>query len=66
VLRRTSSTSEWEEIPIVTFAPQVKAGFVEQVAAMLDPVLKAGIPLVSLRKAAELARFAGNIFGYPP
>lgn len=65
VLRRTSATSDWEEIPLVTFAPHVKVGFVEQAAAMLDPALKAGIPLVSLRKASELARFAGNIFGYP-
>lgn len=63
--RRASATAEWEPISITAFAPDVKAGFVEQVAAMLSEELRRCVPLVSLRQAAALARYGEALFGYP-
>ncbi|MDP3766468.1 MAG: Gfo/Idh/MocA family oxidoreductase, partial [Dehalococcoidia bacterium] len=40
LVRRTSPTAEWQEVPVTTFAPAVKAGLVEQVVAMLDPQVR--------------------------
>jgi predicted dehydrogenase len=64
VLRRTSSASDWEEVPVAAFAPQIKAGFAEQVAAMLDDDIRRRLPLVSLSETAALTRFAEDVFGY--
>ena len=64
VFRRTSATSDWVEVPVRTFAPQVKAGMTEQVAAMLHPDLRAHLPLVSLRDAAALTSYGEDVFGY--
>ncbi len=64
VFQRTAPTAEWEEIPVVAAAPEVKVGFVEQVAALLSPRLRKHVPLVSLSAAAALTRFGENIFGY--
>ncbi len=63
--RRASAMAEWEPIPVATFAPEVKAGFVEQVAALLSEELRPHVPLVSLRQVAALTRFGENVFGYP-
>ena len=65
VFRRPTATSPWEELPVTVFAPDVKAGILEQVAAMLNTELRAWIPLVSLREAARLTRYAEELFGYP-
>lgn len=65
LFRRTAPTAEWEPIPVEAVAPEVKVGFVEQVAATLSPELRGLIPLVSLRQAAELTRMAEDVFGYP-
>lgn len=62
--RRMSFNGEWKEIAISIFAPDVKMGFAEQVAAMLEPELRKKIPLVSLSEACQLTRFAEDIFGY--
>lgn len=62
--RRTSATGGWEDIPLAMFAPDVKAGFVEQVAGMLDGEIRRLLPLVSLRDAATLTKFGENIFRY--
>lgn len=64
LLRRTSPTSDWEEVPVVTFAPQVKVGFVEQIAAMFSQKIRELVPLVSLRQAAALTKFGEDVFGY--
>ncbi|MBI4278967.1 MAG: Gfo/Idh/MocA family oxidoreductase [Armatimonadetes bacterium] len=63
-LRRTSATGDWEEIAVATFASEVKVGVAEEVAAILSPDLGRFIPLVSLRDAAALTRYAESIFGY--
>jgi hypothetical protein len=65
VFRRISPTSDWEEVPITSFAPDVKAGFVEQVASMLDSRIRKSIPLFSLGVAAALTRYGKDMFGYP-
>lgn len=65
VFRRTSTTGEWVELPVTTFTPQVKAGIVEQVAALLSEELKGIVPLMSLRAAAALTRYGEAVFGYP-
>ncbi|MBI4596919.1 MAG: Gfo/Idh/MocA family oxidoreductase [Candidatus Omnitrophica bacterium] len=62
--RRTSALGVWEEVPVAAFAPEIKVGIVEEVAAMLDPGIRAGVPLMSLRDAAVLTRFGESVFGY--
>lgn len=62
--RRTSATGDWTELPVTAFAPQVKAGIVEEVAAALHPHLRERAPLVSLEAAAALTRYGEAIFGY--
>jgi predicted dehydrogenase len=62
--RKTVAVSDWEPIPAAGFAAGIKAGFVEQVAAALDPQVRRLIPLVPLREAAALTRYAERVFGY--
>lgn len=62
--RRTTALADWEEIPIATFAPGVKAGFVEQVAAMFCQDIRRRVPLISLQEAAALAGYGEEVFGY--
>jgi len=57
--------AEWEAMPVVAVDPTVKVGFVEQTASALEARVRAAVPLVSLRQAAALARFAESLFGYP-
>lgn len=64
VRRRTAPLTEWEKLPLEVFAPDVKPGFAEEVAAMLHPTLQAHIPLFSLSRAAALTRFGEQVFGY--
>jgi hypothetical protein len=64
VFRRQTPLAEWMEVPLTVFAPQVKAGIAEQVAAALHGELRAVLPLVSLREAAALTRYAEELFGY--
>lgn len=64
VFRKATTTADWQAVPVTTFAPQVKAGIVEQVAAMLSEDVRAALPLVSLREAAALTRFGEGVFGY--
>ena len=62
--RKPTATGDWEEVPIVAFAPDVKVGFVEEVAAMLSPAFRPFIDLVSLRDAVELTKYGEDVFGY--
>lgn len=62
--RRTTALADWEEIPVVTFAPDVKVGFVEQVAAMLCQNIRRRVPLISLQGAAAFAGYGEEVFGY--
>lgn len=64
VFQRTSSAGDWTAVPVAAYAPHVKAGLAEQVAAALDDELRAQWPLVSLREAARLTRYGESIFGY--
>ena len=63
---KTSATGEWEEVPLHTFAPEQKAGFAEQLAAMLNPEIRQLVPLPTLGQAATLTEYAEDIFGYLP
>lgn len=42
----------------------MKAGITEQVAAMLSDDIRERVPLVSLRAAAALTKYAEGVFGY--
>ena len=61
---RTSAKSEWEEVPLVAFAPEVKAGVVEQVAAMLNNDIRQFVPLATVEDAAIMAAYGEQVFGY--
>lgn len=65
VFQRVSPTADWVEVPVTAFAPQLKVGIVEQVAAMLREEIRDMLPLVSLREAASLTRYGEVVFGYP-
>lgn len=62
--RRQAPTAEWEDVPVATFALDVKPGYAEQVAAMLNPRIRAMVPLVTISEAAEMTRQAERVFGY--
>ena len=62
--RKTSGLGNYEDVPIDVYAPKVKAGLAELVAAMLDDEIGAMIPLSSLTNAAALTRYGEDIFGY--
>ena len=64
LFRRTSATGDWEEVQVTTFASDIKTGFVEQVAAVLDETIRRLVPLYSLRDTLVLTRFGENVFGY--
>lgn len=65
VFRRAAALADWIEIPVAAFAPQVKAGVTEQVAALLHEELRALVPLVPLRAASLLTRYGEDVCGYP-
>ena len=62
--RKASAMDDWEEVPVATFAPDVKTGVAEQVAAMLCDDVRRLVPLVSLNETADLTRYAEELFGY--
>jgi predicted dehydrogenase len=64
LLRRTSHLSDWEDIPVVAFAQDVKAGIVEEVAAMLSGDIRRLVPLLSVSETAALTRYGEDVFGY--
>jgi hypothetical protein len=64
LFRKTSATGEWEEVELVTFAPDIKVGLVEQVAAMLSQDIQQLVQLISLPGAVGLTRYAEQVFGY--
>lgn len=64
LFRREVATKDWEEVPITTFAPGVKVGFAEQVAATLNTNVREKMGFVSLKEAYVWTRFAEEVFGY--
>lgn len=64
VLRRVTATGEWEPVEITAFASDVKAGIVEEVAAMLGPVPELRSLLPTLSETAELTAYGEDVFGY--
>ena len=64
VFRKISGTGDYEEIPVTVFAPDIKPGLLEQVAAMLDDKTRTYVPLMSLNDAARLTQYAQSVFGY--
>ena len=64
LMMKTSPTGEWHAVPLAAAYPQVKAGIVEQVAAMMDERARAQVALVPLRQACALLRFGASVFGY--
>lgn len=64
VQRKTAGLGEWEEVTVAVFAPELKAGIVEEVAAMLNPQVGDMAALVSLEAALTLTRYGEEIFGY--
>lgn len=64
VYRKKASLGDWEELSISVFAPEVKEGVTEEVAAMLNSRVASHISLPTLREAATLAKHAEDLFGY--
>lgn len=62
--QRTSATTDWVEIPMKCFSPEVKVGFVEQVAAMLHPRIRQYVPFFSLQETLALTLFGEDVFKY--
>jgi predicted dehydrogenase len=62
---KSSATGEWEELPLASCAPELKAGILEQVSAMLNQDIRKFVPLLSLEQAVELTEYGEEIFGYP-
>lgn len=63
--RKSEAFGSWEEVPVTVAAPELKAGFLEQTAAALNPEIRAAIPLMPLSDCAQVTRFAEKVFGYP-
>lgn len=61
---RYSFKEGWKDIPVTSLAPDVKAGFVEQVASLLNKEIGREIPLIALEEACRLTEFAEDVFGY--
>ena len=64
LFRKDSGTNEWKEVPITVFAPDLKAGVAEQVAAMLSIDVRRHLPLVSVEQAGRLIAYGEELFGY--
>ena len=64
VLRRATATGEWERVDVPAFAPDVKAGITEEVAAMLGSAPELLTRLPTLRQTAELTAYGEQVFGY--
>lgn len=64
ICRRTSNFGDWEMVTVAAFAPDVKAGIVEQLAYSLGQLKRAAKVLPSLLEAAALTRYGEQIFGY--
>ncbi len=62
--RKPVATGEWEPVAVDAFAPDLKAGLVEEVAAMLSSEVRELVPPMPLARAASLTRFAEDVFGY--
>lgn len=43
--QRRGPAEPWDELPVAVFMPEVKAGFAEQVAAMLNPTRRRRVAL---------------------
>lgn len=64
LFRRVAFNREWEEVPLTVFDPNIKVGFVEQVAGMLASQGEFSVTLMSLAETAALTRFGEDVFGY--
>lgn len=64
LFRKTSFNGDWQEVPIQSFAPDVKTGFAEQTAAILNENIRKEIPLLSLQETGALLQYGEAIFGY--
>jgi len=61
---KTAPLAEWLKVPLVRFDEGVKAGFIEELAAVLKPELTQHIPLWTLAKTVALTEFGEKVFGY--
>jgi predicted dehydrogenase len=62
--RKTNPLGDWEEVPVETFQRDLKAGIVEEIAAMVDNRIQQTVRLPDLQETAKLIHFAEDIFGY--
>lgn len=62
--RKTNALEEWVELPLDCFAPEVKTGLAEQIAAMFSASVRDVISPYSLKETHLLTRFGEDIFGY--
>ncbi len=64
LFRRTSFKEAWTEVPLSMTSDKVKVGILEEVAAMLSPVVEPLVPLYSLKDTDLLTQFGEEVFGY--
>lgn len=64
LFHKTASLEEWKEISVSSVCPDIKPGFLEQLAAVLNPEIRTLVPLVDLQTTQSLMRFGEDIFGY--
>lgn len=64
VLRRATATGDWEAVEVAAFAPDIKSGIVEEVAAMLGSMPELMALLPTLQQTAALTAFGEQVFGY--
>lgn len=64
LFRKSAPMADWEPVPLATFAPEIKAGFLEQIATMLTEPAARVVLLPTLREVARLTRYAEDVFGY--
>lgn len=64
LFRKSAPMADWEPVPLATFAPEIKAGFLEQIATMLTEPAARVVLLPTLCEVARLTRYAEDVFGY--
>jgi hypothetical protein len=64
--RRTSPTGPWEPLPLTVTAPELKPGFLEQVAGWQAQGEGAVAVSPSLEETAALVKYGEAVFGYDP
>lgn len=61
---KSAPLADWNKVPLAKFDESIKAGFIEELAAVFKPELIHQIPLWTLAKSVALTEFGEKVFGY--